>query len=67
MEQANPKETAEIREKIWKGQLLVKFEVPEHYISGTDYPKPIYVSLVSKLTNRKWSPAIVTSNSKPSL
>lgn len=43
MEQSNSQEAAEIREKLWKGQIFVKIEVPEQYISGSDFPKPIYV------------------------
>ncbi len=36
-----------LREKIWNGKLLVKIEVPEHYISAIEQPKPIYVFLIS--------------------
>ena len=39
----NSNASATLREKIWNGKLLVKIEVPEHYISAIEQPKPIYV------------------------
>ncbi len=47
--QKNSDILASIRESVWNGKFLVKLEVPEHYISVSDQPKPIYVHPESTL------------------
>jgi len=38
----NSNSSSTLREKIWNGKLLVKIEVPEHYVSAIEQPKPLY-------------------------